>query len=705
VVTARDITEQKNIENALIASEKEFRLLAEAMPQIVWITRADGWSVYINQRWVSYTGVSFEESYGQGWIQSFHPDEQKQILDTWQNAIIHKVTCEMECQIRRADGAYRWWLVRGVPVLDEYGSVSKWFGTCTDIHDIKETEKALRDSESRLQFTLETSHIGCWDFNLVDYKSHRTLEHDRIFGYTSLLPEWSYPMFLNHILPEDRDEVNSRFKIAMENQSNWEFECRIHRADGELRWIWAVGKYLPNKKEGIPHMAGILQDITQRKKAEETIYDLAYYDPLTRLPNRRLMLDRLQHTLISRSLKKRHGAILFINLDNFRTLNDSKGHSVGDLLLIEVTQHLQEVVHKDDTVSRIGSDEFVLVLDGLNEATDLAALHAEAVAKRVLAKINQTFNLQNYEYRCSACIGITLFCGNELSVDELIKHADIAMHQAKQNGSNSICFFDSTVQATLEYRVQLEAWMHKALHEQYQLYYQVQVNELGKATGAESLIRWHHPEHGLISPAAFIPLAEETGLILPIGQWVLETACAQLKAWEDNPHTQNLVIAVNVSAKQFGQQSFVEQVLDILKASGANPNRLKLELTESMLVNNVDDIIEKMNALKNKGVKFSLDDFGTGFSSLTYLKSLPLTQLKIDQSFVRDALTNSNDAAIIRTIIALGDSLEMEVIAEGVETEQQREFLAAHGCHNYQGYLFSKPLPVKEFEQLLRKLE
>jgi diguanylate cyclase (GGDEF)-like protein/PAS domain S-box-containing protein len=602
--------------------------------------------------------------------------------------------------LRGVDGVYRWWLDRGVPIFDACGNVYKWFGTCTDIHNIKETEKALLDSERQLQFTLQTSHTGGWDLNLVDYTAYRTLEHDRIFGYESLLPEWNYQIFLEHIFPEDRNEVDRLFQNAIATQNNWDFECRIRRVDGALRWIWASGKYLLSD-DNIPHMAGIVQDITDRKKAEETIYELGYYDPLTRLPNRRLMLDRLKQALISRTLKSRYGAILFIDLNHFKILNDTKGHDIGDLLLIEVTKHLQAAIHEDDTVARIGGDEFVVILDSLDRVTDLAAAQAESVAKRILVAIGLPFNLQGYEYRCSASIGIALFHSYEISIDDLVKQADMAMDQAKQVGGNAICFFDPAIQTALEFRVQLEAWMCKALQDEYRIYFQIQVDDESNAIGAEVLIRWHHPEQGLISPADFIPLAEETGLILPIGQWILETACTQLKAWEQNQNTRHLVLAVNISAKQFNQPDFVKQVLTVLEQTGANPDKLKLELTESMLVHNIADIIAKMNALKIHGIRFSLDDFGTGFSSLSYLKRLPFNQLKIDQSFVRDALTDSNDAAIIRTIIDLGQSLGMDVIAEGVETEQQRNFLATHGCKHYQGYLFSKPLPLEEFEQLL----
>lgn len=446
-----------------------------------------------------------------------------------------------------------------------------------------------------------------------------------------------------------------------------------------------------------------IRDITERKKSEEAIHNLAFYDPLTKLPNRRLMLDRLKQTLLSSTRNKRFGALLFIDLDDFKTLNDTKGHSVGDQLLIEVTTRLQAVVHVDATVARIGGDEFAVLLDALSESSELAAVRVKAVADRVLVDISMPLNLQGHDYHCTASIGITMFCDQDVSVDELLKQADMAMHQAKQDGRNTICFFDPAAQTALETRVLLESWMRSALNDQYQLYYQAQIDRNGKATGAEALIRWIHPEQGIISPAAFIPLAEETGLILTIGAWVLETACAQLKAWEHDTKARHLNLAVNVSARQFNQPDFAEKVLAVIDRTGINPDRLKLELTESMLVNDVDDIIIKMNVLKAKGVKFSLDDFGTGFSSLAYLKKLPLNQLKIDQSFVLNALTDPSDVAIIRTVIALGQSMGMDIIAEGVETEAQRNLLASLGCYHYQGYLFSKPVPLDEFERLLLK--
>ncbi len=689
-----DITERVKMEQALLATEKEFRLLAESMPQIVWITRADGESIYLNQQWVDYTGLSLEESYGHNWRNALHPDDRQRAWNAWQIAIKNKSSYSFECQIRRADGVYRWWLDRGVPVCDETGKVYKWFGTCTDIHELKESEKSLRIAA--IAFESQEAMI-ITDAMQTILKVNQAFT--RITGYSAEDAVGNTPAMLKSC-KQDKQFYDTMWE-ALNRDKLWAGEIWNQRKNGELYPEWLSISAVTDANGQVSNYIGVFTDITASKKLEETILHLAFYDPLTHLPNRRLMRDRLKQALISRKLKSRYGAIFFIDLNDFKTLNDTKGYDSGDLLLIEISRLLQAAVHEDDTVARTGGNEFVVLVDALDTSTELAATQAETIAKRILTAISQPFNLRGYKYRCSASIGIALFHSHAISVDELVKQADMAMHQAKKIGKNSICFFDPVIQEALEFRVQLEFWMHKALNEQYELYYQLQVDDKGKATGAEALIRWNHPEQGIISPADFIPLAEETGLILPIGQWVLETACMQLKAWEHNQTTQHLVLAVNVSAKQFTQKDFVKQVLATLEKTGANPNKLKLELTESMLVTNIEDIIAKMNNLRIKGVKFSLDDFGTGFSSLSYLKRLPLDQLKIDQSFVHDALTDLNDAAIINAVIALGQSLGMEVIAEGVETQGQRTFLAVQGCTHYQGYFFSRPLPLKEFEQLL----
>jgi diguanylate cyclase (GGDEF)-like protein len=396
------------------------------------------------------------------------------------------------------------------------------------------------------------------------------------------------------------------------------------------------------------------------------------------------------------------GALLFIDLDNFKTLNDTKGHGIGDLMLVEVSKRLQACVREGDTVARFGGDEFVLLLEGLSEERAQAAVQARGVGEKVLEILSQPYLLEGNEFHSSSSMGITLFVEYKEKLDELLKQADTAMYEAKKSGRNTLRFFDPVMQEELEIRAQLEAGLREALRKQeFRLYYQMQVDHTGHIIGAEVLLRWVHPERGLISPMQFIPLAEETGLILPIGRWVLESACQQIKTWEANRHTCDLQLAVNVSGRQFRQSDFVAQVSEIIGRADINPLLLKLELTESIVLDDVPDTIAKMQALRQIGVSFAMDDFGTGYSSLSYLTQLPLNQLKIDQSFVRHIGAKTTDATIIQTIIGMANNLCMEVIAEGVETQEQRDFLEANGCMLYQGYLFSMPVTIEEFDTLL----
>jgi len=447
----------------------------------------------------------------------------------------------------------------------------------------------------------------------------------------------------------------------------------------------------------------LMHDISQRVEAEQKIHYMAFYDFLTDLPNRRLLTNRLQQALASSASSGREGALLYIDLDNFKTLNDTLGHDIGDLLLKQVAKRLEFCVRESGTVARLGGDEFIVMLEGLSERSIDAAKQAEAVGKKIIAELNQPYWLTGQEYNSSVSIGILMFCSNTLTSDDLLRQADIAMYQAKNAGRNTLRFFDPKMQDTINARAILENELRKALeNHQFYLCFQIQVDSLYSALGAEALIRWHHPERGLISPTQFIPLAEETGLILPIGQWVLETACAQIKSWQQDALTKDLVLAVNVSAKQFHQTEFVSDVITIIQRHAINPMLLKLELTESMLLENIEGTIVTMNILKEVGVRFSLDDFGTGYSSLQYLKRLPFDQIKIDQSFVHDLVLNKSDREIVRTIIGMVTSLNLNVIAEGVETEEQHQLLKQMGCFHYQGYLFGRPMPIKQFESALQ---
>lgn len=453
-----------------------------------------------------------------------------------------------------------------------------------------------------------------------------------------------------------------------------------------------------DEQDGVARFVVLSRDITQRKESEDRINNLAFFDPLTQLPNRRLLQDRLEHAIVTSQRQNTLGALLFIDLDDFKTLNDNRGHHIGDLLLIAVAERLSSAVRKQDTVARLGGDEFLVVLEGLGSIRERAAAQAQQVAEKILNSLNSHYLLEGQDYFNSPSIGICLFGDQAASIDELLKQADQAMYNAKSAGRNTMRFFDPEMQAATAQRFAVQNEIREALQQQqFQLYYQTQVDNTGKIVGAEALIRWLHPQRGMIPPLDFIPIAEESGLILPMGNWIFATACEQLVSWSRTAHTADIILSVNVSARQFQHPQFVAQLLAIIERSGADPQHLKLELTESMLVANQQDIITKMDALKVRGIKFSLDDFGTGYSSLSYLKRLPISELKIDKSFVKDILTHANDVAIARMIIRLAQSMELTVIAEGVETKEQRDWLENEGCFKYQGYYFSRPVPIDKF--------
>ncbi|MGC2458223.1 MAG: EAL domain-containing protein [Gallionellaceae bacterium] len=502
------------------------------------------------------------------------------------------------------------------------------------------------------------------------------------------------------MLKSDRDDAEfyPRMREILRRDNYWQGEIWNRRKNGDIYPEWLTITTVMDKDGKPTNYICAFFDISERKQAEEKIHNLAFYDPLCQLPNRRLLFDRLHQAVATSARNHTSAALLFVDLDNFKILNDTRGHDIGDLLLIEVGQRLRTCIRESDTLARLGGDEFVVLLEHLSEDRTHAAMQARLVGEKMLKAINQPCMLNDVEQYSTASIGISLFTKNMQNFDDMLKQADTAMYAAKKSGRNTLRFFDPAMQQALEAASQLEAGMRKALPKrEFKLYYQAQVDSEQQLVGAEALLRWEHPEQGMISPGHFIPVAEDTGLILPLGLWVLETACAQLKEWERDPFTRNLPIAVNVSARQFRQPGFVSQVKQSIDQTVINPSRLKLELTESVMLENVNDTITKMRALKAIGVRFSMDDFGTGYSSLAYLTQLPLDQLKIDQSFVRNIGIKSSDAMVIQTIIGMADNLGIEVIAEGVETHAQRDFLWGAGCRFFQGYLFGKPLPEDQF--------
>jgi len=505
------------------------------------------------------------------------------------------------------------------------------------------------------------------------------------------------------LLSREHDEASyGKIWRKVEQDHFWQGELQYRHKAGRLFPVWQSISAVVARDGGISHYVIAFSDVSQRKEAEEKIRHLAFYDPLTQLPNRRLLIDRLGHALATAARHHRHGALLFLDFDHFKILNDTEGHDAGDQLLVEIARRLHGCVRQVDTVARLGGDEFVVLLENLGGGEDEAATRAELVGEKIREAIAQPFVLKGRDYHGSMSIGICLFDDGHHSVEELLKRADVAMYQAKSGGRNRTCFFDPAMQKSLVARAELEAALRRVVEEkQLVLYYQPQLGDGGRIVGAEALLRWRHPQRGIVPPAEFIPLAEETGLIVPIGNWVLETACAQLKAWQDDLATRGLQVAVNVSARQFHQPGFVDVVRRVLARTGADPVLLKLELTESVIIDDIEDTIDKMRELKALGIGFSMDDFGTGYSSLSYLRQLPLDQLKIDRSFIQDVDSNAGDAEIVRSIIAMAQALGLHVIAEGVEKEAQRHFLDSHDCNAYQGFLFGHPVPVDDFEKLL----
>ncbi|UCU98285.1 putative bifunctional diguanylate cyclase/phosphodiesterase [Acidovorax radicis] len=573
--------------------------------------------------------------------------------------------------------------------------------TFADVSDYVRVEKELRESEARFRSLSDLSSDWYWEHDaegrfvqLAGDLSVNGIPLSDVLGHT----RWE----LGALNMTDADWAVHRAVLAS-HQPFRDLELQRERPDGSLHWISVSGVPVFDDSGALRGYRGVGRDITERKQVEIQIERLAFYDALTGLPNRRLLVDRLQHATLAVARARNQGALLFIDLDNFKDLNDTLGHDTGDQLLLQVARRLKACVRESDTVARFGGDEFVVLVEGLSADTPQASAEAALVASHIATTLGKPYALGDLSHHSTPSIGIALFGQQACTVDELLKQADLAMYQAKAAGRNTQRFFDPDMQIAASHRAALEADLRRGLHDkELVLFYQPIVDGKGRLQGAEALVRWRHPRRSMVSPAEFIPLAEQTGLILPLGQWVLEAACAQLVAWSRSALTRDFFLSVNVSVRQFRQPDFVACVLGALDATGANPERLKLELTESLLMADVEDIIARMEHLRRYGVGFSLDDFGTGYSSLSYLKRLPLDQLKIDQGFVRDLQTDPNDAAIVRTILALADSLDLDVVAEGVETTGQLDFLQRHGCNAFQGYLFGRPMPAEMLERALR---
>lgn len=678
-----------NNEEAVKLSEEKYRLVLNHSPVGIFHYDTNLSIIYCNDRFASLLGNPAETILNTSAYDYLNKAIIKPMIKTLLGGITHyKGPYYFE------DKPDIWIDMTCAPSRDRTGLIVGGIVIIKDVSDSKQAEDMLRigsiafDTQTAMIVTKPNFEILRVNRAFIQLTGFRAQE---VIGKTpEMLNSGRHDkVFFQNILNE------------VKKTGNWQGEVWNRRKNGLIDAELVNVSSVTRASGKTTHYVIAFSDITENKDAIAEIHRLAYYDPLTHLPNRRLLQDKLGQELLAANRSNTYGAILFLDLDNFKALNDTRGHDAGDQLLIEVARRLCIEMRIGDILGRLGGDEFVVIVGNLSQDDEEAALFAKKIAEKLLVVLALPYTFENFEYHCSTSIGIRLF-RDQNNTEELLRHADMAMYEAKNAGRNTLCFFDPVMESIIARRVEMEKELRRALDEsQFRLYFQPIVH-YSQIIGAEVLVCWQHPERGLILPQEFIHLAEKTNLILSIGQWVLENACLQLQQWQNDELTQQLQLAVNVSVRQFRLPGYVEIVKKYLHDSSINPNLLKLELTETMLLDNINDTINKMQNLKKIGVRLALDDFGTGYSSLSYLTQLPLDEVKIDQSFVSQINTKPENASIVQAIISMAENLNIKVIAEGVETEEQRMFLEKHDCHTYQGYLFSRPLPINRFEKLLQ---
>ena len=703
---ARDITRTREWE---LKEEKQRSLLqqiSESTSEYIFIKDLDGKYQYVNKAGANFIGVQPGEMIGKR-DDDFFDHEMAKIIEADDSSIIRdKQVITYEETISIGDKSCIFETTKG-PFYGVNYSVDGLFGISRDVTELREAERysesVTRDLAERVKELTCINKVT----NILDRRDEPIgkLMQEVVVVIPAAM---QYPDDACAVLRMGSNEYASADYIETETSLTEMIRSRGDVIGNiEVGYLNAETKpvFLDEERDLLKIIADKISAVAERKKDDEHIRHLAFYDALTGLPNRQLLIDRMQHAIHTSHRNGTKCALFYLDLDNFKNLNDAHGHDVGDEFLCQVTDRLLGSVRESDTVARFGGDEFIIILQELNNDKGIAVSEASKVADKILASFNQPFELEQYIHYATASIGVTIFTGNESQPEELLKQADISMYQAKSAGRNTYRFFDPNMQALLNTRVDMDNNMRQGLqNDEFSLYYQPQVNSHNELLGCEGLIRWQHPEHGMILPGIFIPIAEDTGFIIQLGRWTLEQACNQIVSWSGSSELKNIKISVNISANQFRHPGFVNDVLDTINRTGANPGQLKLELTESFIIADIEDAIHKMSALKDKNVSFSLDDFGTGYSSLAYLKRLPLDELKIDRSFISNVLKDENDAAIVRTIIALGKTMNLSIVAEGVETQAQRQFLLSEGCDLYQGYLFSEAVPGHELPGTLQSL-
>ncbi len=701
---AFDITAEKRAEQALLESEQRYRGVVEDTPVLICRFLPGGEITFVNEAYCRYFGKTAQELVGTTFLTLIPENDREIVMRNINSLTVDSPSLSHEHRVVTPEATTRWQRWTNRALFDTEGKVAAYQSIGEDITDRKNYESALQEKTAYLDAILRSSTkmgIVATDLDLrITYYNPKAEE---IFGYTA-------------------GEVIGRTVAEMHTWENVE-PARFTRAieavrmEGEYRYTVQQERegercYIDYRVSGIrsqdQELIGFLlmsEDITERIRAAELIERQATFDALTDLPNRRLLLDRVAQALARCRRHGHKGALLFVDLDQFKRINDSLGHPVGDALLQEVSRRLKKKLREEDTAARLGGDEFVVLFPELSDSSEKAAHEAQAGAEKIQTELSIPYSIHNHELHMTASIGIAMLPMEDESADDIVRHADTAMYRAKEAGRNRIRFFLPSMQLAAEERLRLQNDLRQALPRgEFHLHFQPQVDATGSIIGAEALLRWQHPERGNVAPMDFITLAEETGQILAIGQWVLRNALSRLKAWtDDNAESPFRNLAINVSPRQFREKDFAVQIERVLGEAGVDPKRVTLELTESLFVENLEGTIQKMSALKRLGVRFSIDDFGTGYSSLAYLKRLPLDEIKIDRSFVCDITTDPSNANLVETIITMAEHLGLGVVAEGVETEEQLRYLLVRGCRLFQGYHFSRPQSEEDFEGLLRE--
>ncbi len=698
-----EIEERQVVEKRL--RESEARLLdSQSIAHVgSWVWNIDNDTLIWSRETFAIIGID-PDSYHpslKSFLQFIHPDDRIFMRETLDD-VLQGNTDEYEFEYRliRRDGGLRYAKSYGRVERDNNGNPLQLAGVIHDITEQKKVEIALREKQQTLQSLLDNAPIGIWFHN----GNGRLLFVNRAYCEATGISEQDF-LSVSHYY-ELLDSHTAMVSLtsdatAMASDGPHISQERMRFADGRVHELEVVKSRVVDDAGAVVGLIGLTMDITDKKQAEDKLLHQAYFDELTGLGNRNYLMEQLSRSLAQAKRHNYFNALLFFDLDNFKFINDSLGHQTGDLLLKKIGERLQKVMREEDSIARLGGDEFILIANDLGNDQSDAAEQARNVAEKIRNTLAVPFTLSGQEHHITLSVGISMFPSEGDDINDILKHADTAMYRAKEAGRNTVSFFIPSMQVAAEERLHMQNLLRYAIPgNQLRLYFQPQYNHNGQMLGAECLLRWNHPEHGIISPARFIPIAEDSGQIIDLGSWVLHESCKMLKNWQTRGNS-NITLSVNVSPRQFHQPDYVQQVLDVIKETGIDPRFLELELTESILVEHIEDVTEKMRALKGLGIRFAIDDFGTGYSSLAYLKRLPLDRLKIDQSFVRDVTTDPSDALIVETIISMASHLEFEVIAEGVETKAQQDFLLRHGCDMYQGYLFSRPLSHEQFDVYL----